>query len=256
MSDLPPGDSFSKNFDEKKSQNNLNISQRERNNINNNISNHNNNYQHPYDSTPISYTNNNNNNYNSQNNPNNQQNTNTNFNNNYNNPYVQPNTNTNINNNNSSNYNNPYNQPNPNPNINNNNNNNNRYVQPNTNQNMNYNNPVQQNINSNGRVYRVSYNQRNMHTIYVYAHNPLLDQTYGPLPTQVICPKCQTTGYTNVYASTDMTNMLYYWFMCCCFMAGPCWMCFQLARGKNLSCTNYDHVCGHCGCPLYRNSSL
>lgn len=182
-----------------------------------------------------------------------------------------PNTNPIQNNPSSNNYNiqqnsnNPYsNHQNNNP-IQNNNISNNNYNKSNVQQNSNNpygqipnTNPIQNNNNTNYNANnKVSNNQIGIdQSAYLGASTYDLDSIYKSIPVQVSCPNCKRTVLTNVVVNGNIANIIYYWVMCCCFSAGLCWCMFQLCRNKDISCNDYHHYCGNCGCLLYTNYSL
>ena len=60
-------------------------------------------------------------------------------------------------------------------------------------------------------------------------------------PQQVTCIHCGYTGLTNTITSFNIANFI------CCWVTDPiCWLCFQLCRGKDISCNDATHYCRRC----------
>ena len=58
----------------------------------------------------------------------------------------------------------------------------------------------------------------------------------------VTCPNCNYVGNTMVTTKCNCGNLCCCWCTCLVF-----WICFQLCRGKALSCRDADHRCPRCG---------
>ena len=65
------------------------------------------------------------------------------------------------------------------------------------------------------------------------------------VPVMVTCPSCGYSGLTRTQTSFNIANCA------CCWLTDPiCWCCFQLCRGKDLSCNDANHFCAKCNSVL------
>ena len=61
-------------------------------------------------------------------------------------------------------------------------------------------------------------------------------------PIRMICPFCNVQIRTYVETNLNCLNL-------CCYCWTSCliWTCFQLCRGKDMSCSDARHFCPKCG---------